>query len=727
MTNSMRNQIHFCLLPVLMSLGFAASSSSLAEPLSSDMRAEFGAATWIPEDAGYFLASYRYREQWLAFTKTNAYQELLTLPVVQMGLEWIKQQPYLDQLAAMRAQYPLLDDGIKLLKDAFSQEVFIYVDSRGPGFINEVGGLYNSLLFSGFIEGFNQSTGAFPEYTQERQTSELIGRVVAAEQELRVPGIVFGFRLSDVAAGKEFLANLALHLQKALPLPLQEVTYGDGKYLTLAISAEMFLTPQAIAEIEAEFGQADIDPATADRFIEFIKSQTLMISLGMRGNYLLISVGADNSHLESLGRGVSLAESESFAPLRRHFRKRLIGLSYVHRNLTRYGKIDVDANVTNLQHLLLQTEEHLPTGLSDRLIADATQLLNEINESLPAAQPEVEASFWQDGIEYFSFSAMLPGSIDSSEPLSILAHTGESPLLVVAGHAPSSLKTYDRLVHWIKRFYGYFEDFAVPKIPEDDRAEFEQFEALALPAFRQIHSTTRELLLPSLDGGQSLFVLDDGGVFDRSPDTKQIISLPIRFPRPSMVMEVNDEEKFQAAWTQYRETFNSLMIKIAKINPDVSLFQLPRPASRRVEDATLYSYPIPPQFDPSTYMNNDFEPHALLNSKHLVLSLSSQHSKQCLTSAPIPKSAKIDFTLPAGRAVWFDNIKFKDLLCDDAEAILALVEAEQSIDRNTKLLIILHINKLRKALSAVRSYRSRTYEENGLSVTHGWLHLQDIE
>ncbi len=723
---SVSRRFCYCLL-ILPGISVAAGRSFAAEPLPAAMHSEFGAANWIPEDAGLFGANYRCLERWQAFTQTRAYQEILTMPAVQMGLSWVRQQPYLGQLAMMRAQNPLLDDGLNVLQDAFSQETFVYVDKRGPGFINELGGLYNSFILNSFLQGINESTAALPAYSEEENKARILRDLLATQDDLHVPGLVFGFRLSDPQAGRDLLARLTPILRQSIPLPFQEESLGGGEFLTLSLSAAMFLTPDAQARMEAEFELADVDAETVEQFVAFVRSQTLSISLGMRDDYLLFSLGADNSHLKNLGSGISLAECKALAPLRKHFRSRLIGLSYVHPGLTQSGKMDVEGTVAKLGDLLKLAEEKMPTGLAERVITDATSLLSEINESLPEAQPTVSASFWNEGTESFTFSALAPGSLESGKPLSILSHAGQSPLLALAAHSPPSLPHYNRLVFWIQRFYGYFTDYAAPQIPAESVADFEQFEALALPALQNFHETTRDLLLPSLEGGQSLFVLDADGALTKSPDTKELLSQPIRFPRPAMIVELKDAQKFIAAWRQYREIANSLLLEVAKANADVSETQLPPPVQRRLGDATLYTYPILAEYDPALYLNDDFEPHALVSSKYFVLSLSSQHSQQLLGDHPLPASAKIDLEQPAGRAAWFDFLALKDLICDDAEAILALVEDEKGLDPNLSLLIDMHIDKFRRILGAVHNYRSRTYEEEGLCVKHSWLKLQDID
>ena len=718
-------QLSYWLL-ILLGIIVAWEPTIADEQLSPAMQKEFGAATWIPESGGYFGAGFRYRERWQAFTGTQAYQEILTMPIVKMGLGWVE-QPYLEQFAMMRAENPLVDQAVDVLQDAFSNEVFVYIDERGPGFTNQLGEIYNSLYLNGFLQGINDSTGALPAYSAAENRKRIIRNVLAAEGELRIPGLVFGFRLSDPQAGRDLIVSMTPVLRQQVPLPLVEESLGRGEYLSLSLNAAMFLTPDMQAEMEAELGLANLDAQTAEQFVQFVKSQSLSVSLGMRGEYLLISLGADNTHLSNLGEGVSLAESEAFVPLRLHFKPGMTGMSYVHRDWTGVGKLDASELMSKLQELLQQGEDELPPGLAERITKDATKLLAQINESMPEATPNVAASFWNQGIESISFSALFPGSLDSSEPLSILSHAGKSPMLALAAHSPPSQPHYDRLIEWVQTIYGYFEDYVVPQIPAEDIAEFKQFESLAIPALKKIHVTTRDLLLPSLDGGQSLFLLDVGGAMTRSPDTKESLARPIRFPRPAMVIEVNDPQKFVAAWGEYRQIFNSLMSGVAELKPNVSQALLPLPVNRRVENATLYTYPIPVEFELASYLNDDFEPHALLTDKHVVLSLSPRHSQQLLAKNRLPQPSIVDLGQPAGRAAWFDFLGLKDLVCDDAEVILALMQEEEQIDQDLGILIKIHIDKIRSVLGAVRSYRSRSFEEGGLSVRHSWLHLRDIE
>ena len=125
----------------------------------------------------------------------------MTMPVVQMGLAWFNQQPYLAQFHAMRAQNKLLDDALNVLSDGFSREVFFYVDARGPEFINTLGQIYNSLFWNGFLAGLSNEGSRLIEYSEQENTRRALREVLDAKQYLRVPGLVFGLRLSDPQAG----------------------------------------------------------------------------------------------------------------------------------------------------------------------------------------------------------------------------------------------------------------------------------------------------------------------------------------------------------------------------------------------------------------------------------------------------------------------------------------------------------------------------------------------
>ena len=54
----------------------------------------------------------------------------------------------------------------------------------------------------------------------------------------------------------------------------------------------------------------------------------MVISIGVRGDYLLISLAPSTAHLAALGTGPRLVEREEFHPLYKLADKRLVGISF---------------------------------------------------------------------------------------------------------------------------------------------------------------------------------------------------------------------------------------------------------------------------------------------------------------------------------------------------------------------------------------------------------------
>ncbi|MEM8944933.1 MAG: hypothetical protein AAGD11_07085 [Planctomycetota bacterium] len=695
--------------------------------LTASMRPEFGAATWVPHDAGFFSGGYRYGEQWEAFKNSQAFQELAAMPGVTMAMTALRQQSYVAQFQVAREQNPLIDQAVNVLFDAFGDEVFVYVDRKGPGFVDAVSEIYGAFYWIALRGAVAERVSGQPGSSEAQMAMDITTHVLARRDDLRLPGVVFGFRLNDPNLAQDLINEVKPLLQQVVPFPLQQESIGNGNYLNLELRAEMFMTPDRRNELAAELQQSIFDPQLVEELIKFIESQSVSISIGMRGDYLLISIGADTSHLGELGKGESLAECEALAPVRKHFQKNLVGLTYVDAALSGTGKIDVASWTDALEELSFDYQEYLPNGMAGRLLADVEQLLLEVNDHLPHAAPTVSASYWNRGYESFRFSALAPGSLDSSQLLTVLDHSGPAPMWAIAGKSPPSLPNYKRASYWMELTFGYIEECIRHFVSAEEQVDFDKFKAIALPVIQDMHETTRDMLIPSLDGGQTLFVVDAEGAVTLSPQDGSRLPAPIKFPRPAMLFEVHDPDLLVAACNQYRTIFNNLMSDISAENPEVVEVHWPAPDSYRVGNGRAYTYAIPPEYAVAEYLNDDFAPHALLTDEYLVLALSTKQSEAMLQKNPFSDAKFLDHRQPSARIVWFDWSMFTKLLFDDTDAVLALLGSQQRVAPATAMLIKVHADKLRNAMSAIRTYCSRTYEEDGRQVTHSHLYLQDYE
>ena len=87
---------------------------------------------------------------------------------------------------------------------------------------------------------------------------------------------------------------------------------------------------------EAPIGQLramEASPGDVDKVMARLKKLTVVVSLGLRDDYLLLAVGSSTDCLARLGKGKLLAGRNEFKPLEKFAGKELTSISYVSRAL----------------------------------------------------------------------------------------------------------------------------------------------------------------------------------------------------------------------------------------------------------------------------------------------------------------------------------------------------------------------------------------------------------
>jgi hypothetical protein len=713
--------------------------------------APLGAAHWIPEDASLFTSAHQLGTQWQAIVRSQAIQGLLRTPLAQFASLQVNMHPAMQQFRLARRN-PLIREALALAEDAFSQEVFLYVDHHGADCLQALSSFYGAIwmesMVQGVRQGIRQADDPLAPQAETLAPQFVIEQLLARQDDLRMPGIVFGFRLRDPARCAALLANLATQFPPDAPVALEQLAIGDGQYWSIAGSVAELLPPEAVADMNAELPPGDqpapqqgpgpralaemsaellqkgIAPDQIEALQTFLLSQTLAISVGLRKDYILVSLGRDNEHLAALGSSANLAASARLAPLHKVLRPNLLGLSYVHEDLSSAAAIAPDAFDETLNELWLELGDRVPPDLPSRVRDDVQLLIEEINAGLPESLPTLSVSFWNEGIEGFVFRPVTPGSLDASGPLAILGHAGIDPLFAFARRSPPSAPAYNQLVDWAQRLYGYFEDYAQPEIPPEGREEFERFQTVVLPTLAELHTTTRDLLLPSLDGSQTLWTGDTKGQLQAADPSGANQPLEIRYPRLAMVQQLHDSAQFLQACTAYLETINRFLTRLAESDPLVESTSLPAPQNRAVDGGTVYWYPIPP-LEGLPVSAPDFEPHALLTANRLILAFTPEQSQALATEEQPPQPPALDLRQPAGKVAWFDFRQLCELLLDDAETIVAAMIRSGEIPGQMEVPIAMHLQPLRQALGALGNYSSRTYLEDRRQITHSHWSLQD--
>src|SRR5712692_7943475 len=139
-------------LPVLASTVFLLIGPALSPAVrAADTAAQQATSLQaIPEDAAFYTAMLRNREQVEAVASSKAWAKLMALPSVQMGLNMIKAelQPggKLEQLADFYAQ-PENKELLELLAEMASDEIFVYGDQSWVGLTDLAMQAYSATRF----------------------------------------------------------------------------------------------------------------------------------------------------------------------------------------------------------------------------------------------------------------------------------------------------------------------------------------------------------------------------------------------------------------------------------------------------------------------------------------------------------------------------------------------------------------------------------------------------
>jgi len=553
--------------------------------------------------------------------------------------------------------------------------------------------------------------------SKERPAKLVVAAVLENEKALRFPPLMAGFRLSRPEEARSYLESALQGLEGKLPLAREKIK--DHENYVLRVSGKM-LPPPAREEMARGFRSEGVPDGDIERFEAYFDSLTLVITAGLRNDYLILSIGPDTKHLEALGDGPSLAASPAISPVLRRLKKGLASLVYLDPRLNPNSKLDAGETAKEARGLLESLpRDKLPEGIAAKVERDLRALIEDVNRFLPDPAPLVMASFLEKGVETFTFQARGTSSVDSGKPLSIAARAGASPAAASASRPRPRLEEYRSLARWLKTAYAYFDEYVVPAIPENERGDFEKFRKLFLPAIAELHEITETLLLPAIDGGEQLLVLDTDGSLGLWPPDGRKLERPLRHPRPALAIEVKDPEKLRTACSRYRDAVNRFTAQASK-ELGANKFQLPPPVTRPHAGGTLYTYPMPTP-------RPELEPHAVLTEKYLVLSLFPAQSQAMLEGKWEPPTGTVPLTAPSGRIVRADLERWTRLLVEDLGVVAAELAKDGEIPADQVPMIQLHLDGLGDALRALRTYSARTYEDAGVEVHHSWLEIRDIE
>jgi len=391
--------------------------------LTPEVEAAAGAAARVPSDVSTFSSYFDVGNRATAVWQSNAIQNILRLPLVQQGLAELNRHPAYRHFQTQLSRHPLFVEGLPVLKDFASTEVFVCTGPRLPRLVRAygaVGSAWRGEIFRFTFTG-PRSPGAGP------RLGKVITAVVANGQDLRVPGFLLGGKLTKPQAAAKFLEKWA---PKIPPTPLGSVQrrrIREADFYVLELSGEK-LPADLISEVSRELKTEGVQDRLTQDFIRWLRSQRLVVGAGILDDYLVLSVGSDTALLEAWGRGPALAQIEAFGPLRASRRRSFASINYTSKDLMAC----LTPTARGIEEVLLSIVDAIPDSpnseeLKSRARGDIKRLVQDI--TFPEPGSSVGFSLINKGYESYSFDDSEPVGYDYSEPLAILAHRGRSPVV----------------------------------------------------------------------------------------------------------------------------------------------------------------------------------------------------------------------------------------------------------------------------------------------------------
>jgi hypothetical protein len=557
---------------------------------------EYGhALDWVPADASLFSTSLQLKRQIDIVADSNAWQAFREIPSVATVWQMAEMQVMNpDGPAAMFWQLMELPENQQLaamLGEMFSEEIAFYAAADVEKLI-ELGAVIQGSKIAPLIQAASGEEG---DANQARLTM-IVESIVEDPSLLAVPQAVLAFSIEDEEAATtqlkrlEVLANMALK-QSPLDVQVAREEIGESEFLVLTLDGTMIPW-----EDEVPTG-VDIDQETYDSLREIVSEKELTIALGVWNGYVLLSIGEDAKHLETLGEGDLLAEKEELEYLEDHLEEDVVGIQYASAEVVRSQVIvadDIDEIVPDLEELI-NTWDQIPDSMRESLVEDLHSFADDIKGYLPVPGAMTSCTLLTDtGFESFTYNWTPQPRLDASQALEIANHLGGSPIIAVAARGTHNPEDYELLAKWVGKGIKYFQEFGLEELDEDDQEKAKKAMEIALPILERIDATTREFLIPAFEDSQSALVIDADITSKQWHSDMPESFTPLPMAEVALVMGVSDVESLMRAMAEYKQIADDLIEAIRKEDPDSipEDYEIPAPEVNETDDGTLYTWSL---------------------------------------------------------------------------------------------------------------------------------------
>jgi len=719
-------------LPAVTVLAAALVCGSNGQPAAgADLGKAAGSLELVPADVAFYSAMLRCREQVETALESRAFDKLKNMAVVQMGLGFYNLQAAnpdspVGQFHAALEQ-PEVKELLALGADMFSNEVFFYGDTSAVDAIEIMQEMAGAVRYGPLMM---QAAGEeMPFDEDEMQTAVAISVIADNADRLAIPNFVMGFKVTDTEAAAKQLEKLPSLLipqfdaDPRLEGRLKVETVAGHEYLVLKLDGEMVPWDEVpVGEME----QIELEEGDTQQAMKALRELTLVVALGIRGDYILLTVGSSTDALAAFGAdGPKLAGRKEFQPL----------TDYADRPITSIGfastetMASIQTNEQDLDDLVEVADELLPLAeldeaAEDKIRKDVAALARDLKPYLPDYGAVMGFHFMTDqGIEGYQYDWTDYPTVDGSRPLPLLEHVGGSPWLAAVGRGKGSPEQYDLLVKWLKVGYGYFEEYALPEMSKRERKDFRKAMDVVLPLVERVDKINRDMLIPALADGQIGFVMDERLESKRFLQALPATDGPMPMFEPALIVGVSDAKLLKKAFAGYQKVLDDVVDAIRDAEPGSipEGYTIPRPEPQKVSGGTVWVYPMPDEWG----LDEQVAVSLGLSKTVGTVTISPDHAQRLLRATPLEVGRTvIDPKRKLGAAVVFDFAALIDTIAPWIDLAIS-----QSMEDNEfqAAMVKGQVDIVLDVLKVFRSATAESYLVDGAWVTHSLVELRDVE
>ncbi len=330
------------------------------------------------------------------------------------------------------------------------------------------------------------------------------------------------------------------------------------------------------------------------------------------------------------------------------------------------------------------------------------------------------------GVEGYQYAWGGHGPLDGSQPLSLLEHVGGNPLLGLVARQKLSVKDYDLMVKWAKTAYGYFHEFGLPLMKDNEREKLEKFLGSALPLLARMDKANREMLLPALADGQSALVIDRKLASKHFVERLPAMEKSMPMVEPAIVVGVSDAELLKSAAAEYKMILNELIEAVRQIDGSnvPAGFRIPEPEVTTDSAGTIYSFPLPDEWG----VDKQIIPNFGLSDKVAVFSVSHAHTGRLLKQTPLGVGGVLaDAGRPLCAAGWLDWAALVEAAAPWVDFAARQAMAEKNIDEDQQKATLGQVHTALDVLKVLRNITNESYLDGDALVHHTLVEVRDVE